>query len=513
MKRRAKSNEEAFSVAHLSENLSAHTARGSFITISTQPVRIVLQFVATAILARLLSPADFGLIAMASAVTSFAALFADIGIGAATFRISDLKQDTVSGLFFFNLAIGLGLLPLVWIAAPISAAFFRDSRLTLLVISLSFSIPMSALGAQHTVLLLRTMRQLPLQLSGVAGHAAGALAGVIAAWVFHMGYWSLVVTAWVASIVTTSLLWIACPWRPSRVHAWTGAVDALKVGLNVTGYSVLNYFHRQLDNVLLGWRVGTVELGYYSRAYQLMLMPLNVFGNSLTASIEPALSRLQPEPARWRLALLDALAMASFLGCGMAALLAVGSRPLIHLLYGPQWDRAATMFQLLAVALFAGVPTNAIGWIYVSLGRTDRFLRWYLIFTPVLALAFLIAAPHGGEAVALAYALVMNLMLVPAFAYATHNTPVSLADTLKTILPMMIAGVIAAAVGFAIPVHTLPDLAELVLSDAAAGTVFLGLTACLVAAHPRYATLRTRLITLLKSALDTVSRARGPVPR
>ena len=122
MKRQVKSNEEAFSIAHLSENLSAHTARGSFITIATQPLRIILQFVATAILARLLSPADFGLVAMASAVTAFASLFADIGLGAATFRIDELKQDTVSGMFFCNLAVGVGLLPLVWIAAPLSAA-------------------------------------------------------------------------------------------------------------------------------------------------------------------------------------------------------------------------------------------------------------------------------------------------------------------------------------------------------------------------------------------------------
>ena len=205
--------------------------------------------------------------------------------------------------------------------------------------------------------------------------------------------------------------------------------------------------------------------------------------------------------------------MASFLGCGLAALLAVGSRPLIHLLYGPQWDRAATMFQLLAVALFSGVPMNAMGWIYVSLGRTDRLLQWSLMFTPVLAVAFFIAAPHGGEAVALAYAVVMNLMLVPAFAFATYKTPVSLADTLKTILPIMIAGAVAATVGFAVPVHGLPRLAELVLSDAAAGMVFLGLTGCLVVTLPHYATLRRRLVTLVLAAVGTVSRSRGPVPR
>jgi PST family polysaccharide transporter len=508
MARQAKSNEKAFSIAHLSENLSAHTARGSFITIATQPLRIILQFVATAILARLLSPADFGLVAMASAVTGFAALFADIGLGAATFRIDDLKQDTVSGLFFFNLMVGVGLLPVVWIAAPLSAEFFRDSRLTMLVLALSFSIPLSALGAQHTVLLLRTMRQLPLQLSGVAGHAAGALAGVIAAWGFHLGYWSMVVTAWVAPTVTTSLLWIVCPWRPTRVKEWTGALDALRVGLNVTGFSVLNYIHRQLDNVLLGWNVGSVELGYYSRAYQLMLMPLNVFGNSLTASIEPALSRLQGDPPRWRLALLDALAMTSFLGCGLAALLAVASRPLIFLLYGPQWDRAATMFQLLAVALFAGVPMNAVGWIYVSLGRTDRLLRWSLFFTPVLAVAFAVAAPRGGEAVALAYAIVMNAMLIPAFAYATHQTPVTLSDTLKTMLPMMVAGAIAAGVGFAVPVQTLPKLATLILSGAATGVVFLGLCSVLVLTLPRYAILRRRLTTMGMSALAAARQFR-----
>jgi polysaccharide transporter, PST family len=500
-------NRQALSIEHLNERLSARTAIGSFITIATQPIRLLLQLTATAVLARLLTPSDFGLVAIATAVTGFTALFTDIGLGVAIFRLEHLKQDTVSGLFIFNIAVSLAVLPFIWLAAPLSAALFRDPRLTPLVLAMSFVIPLGSIGTQHTALLQRSLRQFPLQAAGVAGHAIGALSGVLAAWLFHMGYWSMVVTAWIAPIVTSSVLWWACPWRPSRVSNWDGAISALRVGMNITGYSALNYCHRQLDNLFLGWRAGSTELGYYSRAYQLMLMPLNVFGNSLAASVEPALSRLQGNPERWRLALLDTLTLTSFLGGGMAALLAVGSHPLILLLYGPQWEHSTTMFRWLAIALFAGVPSNAVGWIYVSLGRTDRMLKWMMMFSPLLAVAFFMAAPHGGEAVAMAYALVMNVMLVPAFAYATHGTPLSLADTLRAILPMMSIGAISAAVGFELPVHQLHHLAELILSDLGTGLTFAVLSGLAVMLFPQYATLRARGPALVAGVRAAVGRS------
>ena len=88
----------------------------------------------------------------------------------------------------------------------------------------------------------------------------------------------------------STLIWTACPWRPSLVSDWRGARSGLHFGAYLAGFSVVNFFHRQLDNIIVGWRFGATELGFYSRGYQLMLLPLNLFNGPLSAAIEPSLS-------------------------------------------------------------------------------------------------------------------------------------------------------------------------------------------------------------------------------
>jgi PST family polysaccharide transporter len=337
------------------------------------------------------------------------------------------------------------------------------------------------------------MRWTTLQWTGLAGHAAGALAGILAAWKTDLGYWSLVVTVLVANVVTLLLIWATCPWRPSGVKDWRGSLGALHFGAYLTGFGVVNFFHRQLDNIIVGWRFGATELGYYSRGYQLMLLPLNLFNGPLSSAVEPSLSRLQNEPERWRQAFLDALGLVMFLGAGVAACMIAVSGPLITTLYGPGWERAATIFQWLAVSMFAGVPMNATGWIYISLGRTRQMFVWSLVFVPIVGAGFLLAIPYGAVGIAAAYALVMNISLVPCFAFATRGTPVSLSDTLKVILPMAASGAIAALAGLFLARPDSPLLVQLVFGSASSGLFYLVLAGGLIAKAKVYAELRGRV--------------------
>src|SRR5205807_810145 len=153
----------------------------------------------------------------------------------------------ISGLLFISVGIGIFLMPVAWLIAPTAAWFFKDARVTDVIIALSVSFPIAALCSQHTALLLRSMRWTTLQWTGLAGHAAGALAGILAAWKTDLGYWSLVVTVLVANVVTLLLIWATCPWRPSGVKDWRGSLGALHFGAYLTGFGVVNFFHRQLD--------------------------------------------------------------------------------------------------------------------------------------------------------------------------------------------------------------------------------------------------------------------------
>lgn len=497
-------NRRILNTDHLNRDIGRRAARGGIIAIAAQPIRMFIQFLITAVLARLLAPDAFGLVAMAAAVTGFVALFSEFGLTSATVQRRQVDQDMVSGLFFIGLGVSIVLVPIVCAFAPIAVWFFNDPRVSGLIILMSLSFPLAALGSQHTALLLRSMRWMALQWTGLVGHAVGGLAGILVAWKTDLGYWSLAVTTLVAQIVTLFLIWTVCPWRPSLVVDWRGARSSLHFGAYLAGFSIVNFFHRQLDNIIVGWRFGATELGFYSRGYQLMLLPLNLFNGPLSAAIEPSLSRLQHEPDRWRQAFLDALGLLMFLGAGTAACLIAVSDPLIAIIYGAGWEKSATIFRWLAVSLFAGIPMNASGWIYISLGNTRRMFAWSLIFVPIIGLGFLLAIPYGAVGIAASYAITMNLLLLPCFAFACRGSPVSFSDTIKVVLPLAGCGVVAALAGVSISDRGHHNLVQLLLGASVSGGVFLLLASCVIIRANIYRELRTRVVTLSRGLAEEV---------
>jgi PST family polysaccharide transporter len=219
------------------------------------------------------------------------------------------------------------------------------------------------------------------------------------------------------------------------------------------------------------------------------------------------LSRLQNEPERWRKAFLDALGLVMFLGAGVAAGLIAVADPLVITIYGAGWEKAATIFEWLAVSLFAGVPMHASGWIYVSLGQSRRMFIWSLIFVPIVGLGFMLAIPYGPVGIAISYAVTMSLLLVPCFAFASRGTPVSLLDTLTVILPLAGCGIIAALAGLWVSTHEQGVLLRLILGAATAGLTYLLLAAALITKASMYRQLRDR-VDILSRGLASEVRAR-----
>ncbi|HEX9769861.1 MAG TPA: lipopolysaccharide biosynthesis protein, partial [Kiloniellales bacterium] len=325
-------------------DLGQRTAAGGAIAIGAQVVRLVLRLAAAVVMARLLAPEDFGLVAMATTVTAFVGIFTDLGLSAATVQRKEIDHDTVSALFYVNLATGALLMLATIAAAPIAAWGFGDERVSSVVIALAATIPLVAASAQHNALLQRGMRWMTIQWTGIAAQAAGAAVGILLAWRTDAGYWALVAQAWAAALAGLVLVWIACPWRPGRVANWAGARSALSFGLNLTGFNLLNYFHRQFDNVLVGWRWGATDLGYYTRAYMLFMLPLTGIVWPVAAAVIPAMSRLQHEPERWRRLYLTSIAGLMVITAPLSGLLVLFAEPLVLTLFGAQWAPSAPIF-------------------------------------------------------------------------------------------------------------------------------------------------------------------------
>jgi PST family polysaccharide transporter len=302
------------------------------------------------------------------------------------------------------------------------------------------SIPISAAGAQHGALLQRGMRWMEMQWTPILAQLAGGIVGALLAWKGGFGYWALVVQAWVGAVVSTALLWYFARWRPDFTPHWRHARSALHFGLNLTGFSFINYFHRQFDNVLVGWRWGATSLGYYNNAYSLLTLPLTLISSPMASAVVPALSRLQHDPERWNRAFLRAFGALNLISAGLTTMLIVSAEPLVRIVYGAQWHESGKIFALLAISMFAATPVNATGWIYISLGQTNRMLRWSMIVTPFYIAAFFVGLPFGPRGVAICYSIVMCLACAPYLAYATAHSPTTFGSVLKVSAPPAFVG-------------------------------------------------------------------------
>lgn len=483
-------NRRALATDHLISDLGRRTANGGLIGIASQTIRMLINLATIAILARLLAPTDFGLVAMALTVTTLVSMFTDLGLSAATVQRRDISQDTVNALFYMSLAAGTTLMLVTCALAPLAAWGFGEDRVLWLIVALAIPIPLAAAAAQHNALLQRGMRWGAMQWSGLAAQLGGALVGVFLAWGTDLGYWSLVAQVWATSFIGLVLAWTVCPWRPGRVTSWNAERSALGFGLNLTGFNLLNYFHRQLDNVLIGWSYGAVELGYYTRAYSLFMIPWSLAFAPIGSAVVPALSRLNSAEERFSQYFSNAVQITYFITAPIALFMVVFSDLITSLLLGPSWSHSAAILRVLSVSMLAQPLNSAGGWLFMSTGRVDRMLRWGAFAVSIIAVGFFMGLPFGAIGVASGYALVIIVAAPFCLIYAASETSVEPRRMFKELL--LPIGLAAIAAAFAICIRAFSPIAGEFAPDLLAAAGFLAAYAFgLTATYQRSTRLRS----------------------
>ena len=425
------------------EELKRDTVRGGAVTLMSQAASVAIQLVSTVVLARLLVPEDYGVIAMVAAVTTFAGLFRDLGLSAASIQKKDLTSAQQSNLFWLNVAMGILLTVIVAIGAPLVAWFYSRPELKPVTMALSLSFVINSLGSQSGALLVRHMRfgrKAIAQLSGAVVTLAIAVPLALSGWT----YWALVWGTLAGSATTTLLLFVLSPFRPGWPSRGSGVRDMLRFGADVTGFNLVNYFHRNLDNLLIGRYWGADALGLYSRAYALMMFPLHAIRGPINAVTFPALSRLQNDSKRFRAFVCKSSNAIAMLSMPIAAFAAVSSRLLIIVVLGPNWKEASTIFTCLAVAGFIQPVAAIRGQIMLSTGATRKYLVWGVVNAVLVSLAFLLGIAWGPVGVAIAYAAATFAIFIPSLVYATRGSAVQPTDILAAIACPAFSSVVAA---------------------------------------------------------------------
>jgi len=462
-------------------SIGRRTSVGGAIAIASQVLKLLIQLGGLAILARLLKPADFGLVAMAATISAFVSLFGDLGLSTATLQRKAVTQTMVSTLFYLGLAVAVTITVAVAALSPLAARFYGDGRIAAIAAGLALAIPLAAAGAQQNALMARGMRWGAIQITSIGGQVAGVAVAVSIAWLTDLGYWALVAQAVAGQSCTLILQWSLCPWRPSLALDVRGTFAEIGFGANVTGFGVANYFHRQIDNVMIGKRWGESELGFYSRAYALIVLPMMVVNNAVGSAVIPLLSRVQDDAAAWRGYFVRALSLTCFGSYCVACVLTVNSHEIIDVLLGPEWDYCGTILFYLALSLFPITPMNAMGWLFISLDRSGRWFRWGLLTSVLFPVAYFAGLGFRSVGVAIAYTLAVAALAVPCIVYATKGTAITAAEIGKAVRAPLLAGAATVAAGLALrPLwqampHALALVAGVVATTALFGIVSVAL--------------------------------------
>jgi O-antigen/teichoic acid export membrane protein len=470
---RSERHEEHFRTDHLLSNLKQRTISSGAVTISAQAGKFFLSLVSTMILARLLTPRDFGLVAMVTTVTGFLRVFKDTGLSIATVQRERITHAQVSSLFWINVGVsaltGLALAA----SAPIIAWFYHNPRLIPITLCLSLTFLISGSTIQHQALLKRQMRFKTLAIIEVSSMAVGVLVGVIMA-LIGCGYWSLVGSSLSMETSGLVLTWSVSRWRPQLPVRHSGVGPLVSFGAHRTAGDFLLTVARGSDNLLIGKFYGAAAVGLYSRASLLLVRPLEQFLAPINAVFMPALCRLQSQPARYRSTFLRLYEVIALIGFFFTGLLLALAHPLTLVLLGPKWAQAGVIFGGFTIAALCIPLANASAWLFTSQGRGREMFITQSINACAVVLSFVGGLPFGPVGVAIAFSISNLLVRVPIYYFsAGRRGPVRTADLWTVFfrhLPVWVVMFVVTWLMRALTVDLRP-LAQLLVCGSVAGLV------------------------------------------
>jgi O-antigen/teichoic acid export membrane protein len=374
-------------------------ARGAGVTLAGQACRFLLQVGSIVVLARLLVPDDFGLVAMVVAITGVADVIRDFGLFAAAVQSRELSDDERSNLFWVNLAIGAACCGAVVLATPLVAGLYGEPRLEPIVLAVAGIFVVTGATTQFKAELSRALRFRALVTADVIAQAAGITTAVVLA-LRGAGYWAIVAQQVVVPTVTLVVTAAASRWRPGRPRPSVPIGRFFRFGGSLLGTQLLSYLTKNIDNIAIGAVWGPASLGVYSRAYQMLMTPLNQINAPLTNVALPVLSRVADDAEVYDHYLRRAQLVGCYLTATVFAVCAGLAVPLVAVLFGPNWSGIAPVFAVLAVGGVFRAVAQLSYWIYLSSGRPGAQLRMFLVVRPIMILLILAGLPWGVEGVA-----------------------------------------------------------------------------------------------------------------
>ena len=413
--------------------------------------KAVVGFGSLVILARLLAPQDFGLVAMAAISIGVFRIVGDFGLVMSTTQRREIDEAQLSTLFWINVVGGVLLCLLAIASAPALVAVFGESRLFPITSVLSLVLIGSGVSAQHEAILRRRLDYSYLQAAGVVAQAIGLLVGVACA-LSGWGYWSLVLHQLVGRLSQTALFWVRTRWRPGRPQRGTGSKSFLGYGGQMMAAQLLAYTTRSFGDFMVGVAADATSVGFFRRANSIVMV-VEELKQPLKAIMPASLSRVQDEPFQFARFLLNGLSLWSLGAFGALGLITAEAPVLVDLLLGDHWKPVAPLVRWLVPAGLAAALGSATEWILMPLGMMKR-----LVAVRVLRLLFVVAGifvgwSWGVNGIAIGYSISVMISLMIELWWVMSIIKARSIECLWSILRPAVAAATAGLVVFLVHSH------------------------------------------------------------
>ncbi|HVO22999.1 MAG TPA: lipopolysaccharide biosynthesis protein [Candidatus Margulisiibacteriota bacterium] len=459
-----------------SGDLGRRALRGGIVSVAMQYGNGALQILAAIVLARLLTPADFGLVAIITVLTSFAPLLIDFGLGDATTQRSRITPGQISSLFWLATGIGLAVAVVLAACSPLIAMVYRQPVLEPIALCTSVTFVLWGLSNQHLALLRRTMQFGRIARIQMVGTLAGIVAAIVLAFA-GFGYWALVARPIVNAACVVLGAWLACPWRPGLPAFDAEVKSMIRFGLHVVGFSVTYTVAKAVDRIALALFYRPEQVGYYQNAITLYENSIfAVFAQVHTVG-SAALSKLQSNPDALRQKYQAALAAMAFFVMPAAAILSVTGEDVAVILLGEKWRAAGWLLRVIALRGIFQVVEMSQGWLHLSIGRADRWRNWGIVSLAVQIVTVLAGLPFGPTGVAVAGIVTSLLLAIPSVSYAGSPIGIGSALVIRAVGPQLIGAIGAAIGGWLLQTTAIAhwhSVSRIVASAALCACIYLG---------------------------------------
>ncbi|WP_016856318.1 lipopolysaccharide biosynthesis protein [Halomonas smyrnensis] len=429
------SKDELFKADHLKAGMKERAVKSTGITLAAQCITLILQLGSIAILARLLEPSDFGLIAMVTVFTGLALQFMEGGLSMATIQRDQITHAQVSNLFWVNVALGTALCLLGILISPLVAIIYDEPRLTLVMAAMSLTFLIGGLSVQHDALLRRQMRFKAISVIDIVSMTAGIIAGIAAA-LGGLEYWALVISPITTFITKTVMRWLSARWVPSMMSRGSGVRPLLDFGANLTGANFIGYMATNLTPFAIGYIGGTQSLGLFNRANMLTSIPSRQMLPPAMSVLQPTLARVANDPERLRSTITTVMGKLVLGTMFVTLTMAVLADWIVQLFLGSGWDGAVPIFRVLAVFTLVEPIAGFLAVSLVAIGNAKALLRWKAITLSILIVSVGIGSFWGAVGVVAAYVFSGVFIRLPGFLYyASWFLPVNFGEFVKSLVP------------------------------------------------------------------------------